>query len=290
MRQSDPSPNGRQKRLTCPRTSQTLSWLPAAVLAAGLTSGAFAQEVQHKNAKNEIPFGEVRIILETNATDCDVGLQLFFDGEPWRKVKVANPSGRTILDVAARGNLSFFGLTEQFNESNEPVMEELVEGFPDLECDEPEFSLEELFFLFPAGTHEFEGRTVEGVKLEGEATLSHVIPAPAELLGPPDDVAQDPNDTLIEWKRVDEPILPGFGRAPSDGVEIVGFHVVVEREAVAGVPAPLLVFTADLSADDTKVTVPPEFLQPNASYKFEVLQIDVSGNQTIAEREFATKP
>jgi hypothetical protein len=36
------------------------------------------------------------------------------------------------------------------------------------------------------------------------------------------------------------------------------------------------------------VRVPLQFLQPGASYKFEVLQIDVSGNQTIAESEFET--
>ena len=83
---------------------------------------------------------------------------------------------------------------------------------------------------------------------------------------------------------MDEPILPGLGRDPLDDVEIVGFHVVVDRVD----PAPLVVFTADLAADTTAVTVPPEFLQPGASYTFEVLQIDVSGNQTIAESEFET--
>ena len=40
--------------------------------------------------------------------------------------------------------------------------------------------------------------------------------------------------------------------------------------------------------DTTAVRVPLQFLQPGASYKFEVLQIDVSGNQTIAESEFET--
>jgi hypothetical protein len=44
-----------------------------------------------------------------------------------------------------------------------------------------------------------------------------------------------------------------------------------------------------LAANETRVKVPPVFLQPNASYKFEVLQIDVTGNQTIAESEFVTK-
>jgi hypothetical protein len=36
------------------------------------------------------------------------------------------------------------------------------------------------------------------------------------------------------------------------------------------------------------VRVPPQFLEAGASYSFEVLQIDVSGNQTIAERGFET--
>ncbi|MGH9895113.1 MAG: hypothetical protein ACREA0_24645, partial [bacterium] len=211
MHQNHSSPNGRQKRLSGPCISPALSGLPTAVLAAGLTFGTFAQDVHAKNAKDEIPFEEVRIILETNATDCDVGLQLFFDGEPWRKVKVEHPNGRTILDVTAKGHLRPFGLTEQFNETNEPVMDELVEAFPELECDEPEFSLDELFWLFPAGIYEFEGRTVVGDRLEGEATLSHVIPAPAEILGPPDDEAQDPNDTVIEWTKVEAPILPDLG-------------------------------------------------------------------------------
>jgi hypothetical protein len=121
--------------------------------------------------------------------------------------------------------------------------------------------------------------------LEGEATLSHVIPAPPEIVAPAEGAEVDPDDTVIMWNRVDEPILPGFGRAPSDDVEIVGFHVVVDRED----PEPLVVFTADLPANATEVTVPPEFLQAGATYKFEILQIDVSGNQTIAESEFETE-
>jgi hypothetical protein len=251
------------------------------MLAAGLTFGAFPHDARGQDGdEDEIPFEEVRIILETNATDCDTGLQLFFDGDAWNEVKVEAPNGIRILHVRAMGSLRGFGLTEQFNETNEPVMAELVEGFPELECDEPEFTLEELFELFPEGTYEFEGSTVEGDELEGEATLSHVIPAPPELVAPIEGAVLDSNlPVVIEWVRVDEPILPDLGP-----VEIVGFHVVVERED----PAPLVVFTADLPADATEVTVPPEFLEPGASYKFEVLQIDVSRNQTIAERVFET--
>ena len=282
MYRSNPHLNRRQGRLSYPRMSQALSRLPAAMLAAGMTFGAFPHDVLGQDDdENEIPFSDVSIILETNATDCDTGLQLFFDGDPWRRVSVEDPNGRTILDVRATGALRGFGLTEQFNETNEPVMAELVEGFPELECDEPEFTLEELFELFPEGVYEFEGKTVEGEELEGEATLSHAISAPAEIVAPEEGSVLNANNPVsIEWVRVNEPILPDLGP-----VEIVGFQVIVERED----PAPLVVFTADLPADATKVTVPPEFLQPGASYKFEVLQIDVSGNQTIAESVFETE-
>jgi hypothetical protein len=253
-------------------------------LAAGLTFGSFAHEAHAQNG-NEIPFSEVSIIIETNATDCDVGLQLFFDGEPWQHVKIEDPKSRTILSVRALWPLAGFGLTEQFNETNEPVMAELVQGFPELECDQPEFTLEQFFKLFPEGIYEYEGKTVDGHELEGEATLAHVIPAPPEIVAPlEEDGPQDPKNTVIRWERVDEPILPGLGRGPSDEVEIVGFQVIVERED----PQPLVVFTVELPADATRVRVPSRFLEPAASYKFEVLQIDVSGNQTIAEGTFET--
>jgi hypothetical protein len=276
MRKSDSGANGRQERRFGPCISQALFRLPAAMLAAGLIFGAFPHDARGQDAS---------IILETNATDCDTGLQLFFDGDAWKRVIVEDPDGRSILDVTAMGPLRRLGLIEQFNETNEPVMEELVEGFPELECDEPELTLEELFELFPEGIYTFQVRTSEGDEIESEATLSHVIPAPPEIVAPEEGSVLDANDPIIiEWERVDEPILESVGGEPLDDVEIIGFHVVVERED----PAPLVVFTADLPADATEVTVPPEFLQPDASYKFEVLQIDVSGNQTIAEREFET--
>jgi hypothetical protein len=131
------------------------------------------------------------------------GPTAFFDGDKWNEVKVEDPNGTTVLHVRALRALREFGATEQFNETNEPVMAELVEGFDEL--------------------------------------------------GP---------------------------------VEIVGFQVVVVREAVGGTPAPLVVFAADLSADTTEMNVPSQFLEEDASYTFEVLQIDVSGNQTIAESAF----
>ena len=271
MRKSNSGANGRQERRSGPCISQALIRLPAATLAAGLIFGPFPHDARGQEAS---------IILETNATDCDTGLQLFFDADPWKRFKVEDPSGRRILDITPLAPSRRFGLVEQFYETNEPVMEELVAGFPELECAEPEFTLEELFELFPEGIYKFQVRTVENDTIESEATLSHVIPAPPEIVAPEEGSVLDANSpVIIEWERVDEPILPGLG-----DVEIVGFQVIVQRED----PAPLVVFTADLSADTTAVRVPRQFLQPGASYTFEVLQIDVSGNQTIAESEFET--
>ena len=45
----------------------------------------------------------------------------------------------------------------------------------------------------------------------------------------------------------------------------------------------------DMPAAARSVTVPPEFIEPDATYKYEVLAIEVSGNQTITETEFDTE-
>jgi hypothetical protein len=44
----------------------------------------------------------------------------------------------------------------------------------------------------------------------------------------------------------------------------------------------------NLPPDVTSLTVPPEFLLPGASYEFEILAIEVSGNSTISTGEFDT--
>jgi hypothetical protein len=48
-------------------------------------------------------------------------------------------------------------------------------------------------------------------------------------------------------------------------------------------------FLITLPASKTRVTVPPEFLEPNTVYLFEVLAIEEGGNQTITESSFETE-
>ncbi len=94
----------------------------------------------------------------------------------------------------------------------------------------------------------------------------------------------DPNNTKIEWQSVTHKVNLSTGQCGGEASEIVGYQVIVEREN------PLRTFSVDLPASSTDVTVPSEFLGPGTEYKFEVLAIEVSGNQTTSESFFCTDP
>ena len=208
----------------------------------------------------QIPFDEAKIRFEVNSTDGDAGIQVFLDGEAWESVTIVSPDRRRILDVTAKGSLRPLGLTELFFESEEPSFDELP--------------LEELLEMFPAGEYQFLGKTVEGEKLVGTATLTHNIPAGPIIVAPREGAVLSPKDVAIVWEPATRP----------RGIEIVGYQVIVEREEPT-----LLVFSVDLPARARSVTVPREFLEPGTEYKFEVLAIEASGNQTITESFFETR-
>jgi len=67
-------------------------------------------------------------------------------------------------------------------------------------------------------------------------------------------------------------------------LEIVGYQVIVLREE----PKPKLEFSVTLPPTAMMITVPSEFLLPATEYKFEVLAIEASGNQTLTESTFTT--
>ncbi len=280
MHQSNSGPTRRQQGVFVHCRLQRSALLAAAALAAALAAGALAGDAGAQ--QEEIPFGDARIIIETNASDCDTGIQLIFDAEAWKRVRIKDPDGRFLLDERTRGSLAEYGLTDQFNESKEPPMAELVAL--DADCDEAEFSLVAFQELFPEGVYEFEGTTVEGELLEGEATFSHVIPAGPEVVEPEDEAEVDPDEALfVDWEPVTGPIetfpaVPGLGP-----VDIVGYRVIVQEDV--DLPP---TFLAELPADITEVTVSEEFLAPGRDYKLEIFAIDASGNQTLTENTFET--
>lgn len=203
-----------------------------------------------------VPFKEARLIVETNATDGDAGLQLFLDHEPWRSIALFRPDGSKILEVTTQSVLKDYGLTELFSESSEPAFEK--------------FPLAEFKKLFPEGKYRLTGTTIEGQTMESVLTLTHDFPTGPKILEPREDSTVRSSDLVVRWESVAEP----------KGIEIIGYQVLVTREE------PLRVFSADLPTTATEIRVPAEFLEPGVEYKVEVLAIEANRNQTLSELSF----
>lgn len=223
------------------------------VFAAAL-SGAIALGVA--TPARAVKLEVARIFIEYNSSANDLGFQVSLDAEDWKTLKIVNPNGATIFDVAGRAGFQQLGLTELFFEGAEPRLDE--------------FPLEQLLALFPEGKYKFVGVTVGGKSLVSTATLTHDVPdAPAVS------TTVNGNTIVIHWETVTgpAPILP------DKQIQIVGYQVIVDP------------FQVTLPASSTQLTLPPEFaasLAPGA-HPFEVLAIDVGGNQTITEGSFVTQ-
>lgn len=215
------------------------------------------------------PFSAARILIEVNASARDGGIQIFVDATGWKRLEVFDPTGQKVFDVLASHSIGVTGVTELFFESAEPSFDELP--------------LDQLLARFPQGGYRFEGITADGAKLlSGRATLRHNIPAGPHVVSPSEGATlAGAAPVVIDWNPVTQ-AYPGTALP----VTIVGYQVIVERVK----PKPLVAFNVTLPATVTRVTVPAEFLQANADYKFEVLAIEQSGNQTITESSFKTAP
>lgn len=207
-----------------------------------------------------VDLDEVEVFIEFNSTDDDRGIQFFWDGEPWKRMRVKNGAWRTVLNVTAQRNLRAQGLTEGFFESAEPTSEELSE--------------EEFFARFPEGEYRFRGWTLDGCRLVGETELTHDLPTPVEL-----NLEAFP---FVEWTQ------------PAGGPEVIGYEVVIELVVVEDDDEHVFVNTATFTGDVTEFTVSPEFeaLIEDAEdagtldeLKVEVIAREESGNKTITEEE-----
>ena len=238
-----------------------LHTLAIAVLAMAGSLG-FAQQPRAEQ------LSAARIIFEVNASAGDGGIQIFVDGEGWKRLEVFDPTGQKIFDVFGSSSIGATGLTELFFESAEPSFAELP--------------LDQLLLRFPQGNYRFEGVTVAGARLAGMATLSHTIPAGPKVVAPAEGATLPRNaPVVIDWNPVTQP-FPGT----TSPVTIGGYQVIVERDKRKSTVA----FQVTLPPTVTRVTVPAEFIQARKEYKFEVLAIDKSGNQTITEGSFKTGP
>jgi len=200
-------------------------------------------------------FSESRIYIEFNQTANDLGYHVSLDGEDWRTLEITNPDRLLIFAVEGHGPYRQLGMTELFFEGAEPNLDE--------------FPLDELLALFPEGVYRFSGRTVDDKRIASTGRLSHAVPnGPGNVtadFGPPDSL-------VIRWDAVTT-VPPGF---PARPISIVGYQLIVKP------------FQVTVPATVRSVTVPPEFVRtlPAGENLFEVLAIDVSGNQSITESSF----
>jgi hypothetical protein len=226
---------------------------------------------QVMESKGVIELADAEIRIEVNSTDGDAGFQIELDGEGWRSARVYGPNGGVVAKVFVAGGVrNIGGGTELFMETEEPEYEDLD-------------GLRNLIELLDEGEYMFLARTTGGDWAIGEAELTHTVPAGPEIVAPvPEPGADCAEDVLvdfavIEWYPVEETI---FG---SPEVEIEAYQVIVETEEDPPRQMDLIV-----PADTTMVTVPPEILDPGTEYKFEILAIEESANQTITESCFVT--
>jgi hypothetical protein len=209
--------------------------------------------------KKPLEYAAANLFIETNATDGDIGLQLFMDAEAWDSFKLFDPEGRMLIQKAStEGRLEGWGLTEYFFETEEPSFDEV--------------SIKQFKKQFPAGTYTFRGRTVDGRKLIGSDRLSHLIPEGPVITSPSKGQVLDRNSVVVSWEPVTKPA----------GVKIASYEVIIEQGDRD--------LDLRLPPEVTSVSIPPEFLIPGRKALGEVLAKEKSGNQTITHiPEFTTQ-
>lgn len=239
-------------------------------------------------ADEATPFKQTNIHFETNATACDMGIQMSFDTDGITRGEVENPDEEVVFSVKAVDGMEVTdNISEVFHERVEPPITDLVDALGCEPSDEA-ISLAELLAAWPAGWYEFEGESL-GEEFEGKAKLTHRVPAGPEIIRPRDgEVVPHDRNLVIQWNRVTAPILPELGP-----IKVVRYHVLA-----VDVTNPVLApgqtktsFDADVSSAETTFLVPKQYLEPNRIYELEILATEQGGNQTITEGGvFCTPP
>jgi hypothetical protein len=139
----------------------------------------------------------------------------------------------------------------------------------------------------PEGDYTIAGSAMENGeslgKTEGIAWLTHDIPAGPELLSPAAGATVPTTGLVASWGAVTETVT-------GDPVNIIAYQLIIEKDEP---PHPHMIGKIGLSiyvpASITSMAIPDGFLEPGTAYKWEVLAIEESGNQTLSSGEFQTE-
>lgn len=219
-----------------------------------------------------VPLKEAKLNIEHNATDGDTGFQGFIDSEGWRRLEVRGPRGR-VLALEGHGSLERLGVTELFFETVEP--------------ENADVPIAELLAKLPEGNYAISGPTQENGKstgrTSGAALLTHDIPAGPKLVSPAEKATVPVRNLVARWMPVSKTIT-------GEPVRIIAYQLIIERDVE---PHPHMIGKLGLSMyvppSVTSIAVPNGFLQPRTVYKWEVLAIERSGNQTLSSGSFRTR-
>ena len=231
--------------------------IPNCILRSALTAVAagavLAWQPAMGNPRACDEFSELRMTLERNQTDGDTEVVLFAKGndEGLRRLKITGPDGRHIGTLRSPGKRRSIGLREFNLESAEP---------PDLGA---------VLRSFPEGVYRFDGRTVSGGCLQGQAALSHRIAPATTLLAPTEDQVIGVTQLVLVWAEV-----PGAER-----------YIVELNNETTGAEMRIDVFPPM-----TALPIGAALLQRGSEYQFAVGVRTTSGNVTFVETTFFTAP
>lgn len=225
------------------------------------------------NSSLVVPLKDAKLNIEHNATALDTGFQGFVDSEGWKNLTFTGPKGK-VLTISGLGELGKLGLTELFFETVEP--------------ENVDVPIADMLKMLPEGNYTIAGPGIENGQstgmTKGIAWLTHKIPAGPVLVSPVEESVLPTNeDLLMDWKPVTKTIT-------GDAVEIISYQLIVEKISN---PEPHMIgkissLSMYLPASVTSMRVPKEFLESGTEYDWEVLAIEVSGNQTLSSGKFST--
>ena len=259
-----------RRRLILTLVSAILLSATAVFLGSGAVGEPPAQAAA--DSAKVVPLKDAKLIIEHNATDKDTGFQGFVDSEGWRRLDAHGPGGQ-LLSFEARGTLAKLGLTELFFESVEP--------------ENADVPIAELLAKLPAGAYTIAGPAQEDGKSTGQtsgtARLTHDIPAGPTLVSPAEDATVPVRGVVVRWRPVSKTIT-------GKPVTIIAYQLIIEKGVE---PHRHMIgkfgFSMYLPRTVTSIAVPNGFLQPGTAYKWEVLAIERSGNQTLSSGSFRTR-
>ena len=242
------------------------------VPAVALILGATAPEVWAgghwlKECEGDLELDESEVFFEFNFTDCDLGIQVFVDGSPWRSMKVRDEIGKPVLNVSTRGAWRTEGGAEFSLEGAEP---QLIEEEP---CSLTDPRVQAFLHQYREGEYTFTGVAAEErCLLLGDAELTYDFPTPPVL-----DLEDFPE--VARWTQ------------PA-GVQVVGYEAVVELVVLVDGDEQVFKETATLPAGARAYKTSRTFLRLINSFeekieelKFELLAQEETGNKIIVEEE-----